>query len=579
MNKRFLALGLSATLGLALPSCGSGELDNYPWTEPRPDKTEEAVEDANPGAEDPAVMAKEVLGAMSTVVVPKEHAYQYFRANHVDVYAGYWTVTQNKFLYGGALPTTYTFPNSYLMGAITRGVFSGTINAYRHAARLGVEYRRAIAILMQDLAFQEMTDIYGPLPFDDFRNVKLVPPMTYISQQEIYTRIFAELDEANEILYRTQPTQAELNAVEGEKGGLSRGDWRYWVKFSNSLRLRMAMNIVKVAPALAQLQAEKAMNDQLGVLTDADAYDFTQDREYCSWMGNNPLWMISEGWDDLRLGASLENIMKRHRNPLIGVWFTKHGNIVDASGNSTGYMAEDESYMGVRQGIAMINKSNKTRGYGPYSRGGVGMMSMPLPWMKRTEMLFTMAEAALRGWNVPGGASAEDFYRRGVILSFTENGLSREAAEEYLAQTTIDEVDYVDPYNMVNNIAGRVKVAVAWSDDDTNEVKLEKIITQRYMAVFPCSATTWTTFRRTGYPRLFPVYINNWPGVDGELQLRRIPFVQDVNNAQELATLPALLGGPNEGGTRLWWDVSTEIVTNEPGDDQAKSFKREPKNF
>ncbi len=581
MNKKYIALGLALTLGFGLSSCGSKELDNFPWHEPRKpiieDDPTQPIE--NPGANDPDLMAKEMLDGMKLVVNPQEHAYQYFRANHVDVYAGYWTVTQNKFLFGGALPTTYTYPNDYLMGARAGGVFNAVRNGYEHAARLGVEYRRGIAILMMDFALQEMTDIYGPVAFDDLRNVKRLPPFTYISQEEVYRRIFTELDEANEILKRTQPTKEELAQIEGPAGGLSRGDWRNWVKFSNTLRLRMAMNIVKVAPDLARQQAERAMLDEIGVFTDADAQDFTQDRVYCSWMGSNPLWFISEGWDDLRLGGSLENIMKRQRSPLLKVWFTTHGNILDAGGNSTGYMAEDEDFMGVRQGIAMINKSTKFKGYGPYSRAGAGMINMPLPWIKRTESLFIMAEAALRGWTVPGGVTAEELYRRGVILSFTENGLSKDDAEAYLEQTTVEPVDYVDPYNTVNSLKGRVNVPAGWNDDDSNEVKLEKIITQKYIAVFPCSAPTWTTFRRTGYPRLFPVYLNNWPGVDGELQLRRIPYVEDINNKQELATLPALLGGPNEGGTRLWWDVPTEVITTEHGDDQAKSFKREPKNF
>lgn len=584
MNKKGVVLTLAFGSALALASCGSKELDNYPWNAERSKNEHRSLDETGgEGAKDPVAMAKEMLGGMPLLLNNKEHKYQYARGNSIDVYAGYWTVTQNKFLFGPALPTTYTYNNGYQMGALGEGVqlYPAIRNAYYHAERLGVPYMKAIAMIMFNFSIQELTDIYGPLPYEDYRNDKKLPPLTYYSQRDLYMRIFAELDEALALLRQTQPSKEQLAAIEGAKGGYSRGDWRVWAKFANSIRLRMAMNIVKVDPALAQMQGEKAMMDEIGVFTDADAFDFEHNKEYCEWMGNNPLWMISEGWDDMRLGASLENILKRYNNPLLGRWFTTHGNIVDRTGASTGYTAEDQDFIGVRQGIAMINKSNKQSGYGPYSRGSSYMQTMPLPLMKRTEMLFVMAEAALRGWATPASAAADraqDFYERGIRLAFREHGVT-EGISEYLEQTEVNPVDYVDPYNPINNVAGRVSVGVAWDEDDTNEVKLEKIITQKYIAVFPCSLTTWTTFRRTGYPRLFPVYLNNWPSIDSELQIRRIPFIRTTNNAQELATVPGLLGGPDEAGTRLWWDVATDLVSDVPGDDQKKTLRRIPRNF
>lgn len=579
VNKKHLviAFGLSLALG-GLSSCGSSELDNYSWNYPRdPEKpsTEEPVEMT---AE---LIAKEMKPGMNHVITTQVHNYQYQRANNVDVYAGYWTVTQNKFLYGGALPTTYTFPNDYLMGPMGQATpLAKTLNsAYFHGERLGVPYYKAIAMIMYGFFMQELSDIYGPVAFDDIRAIKLFPPYTYLSQKDVYGRIFAELDEATTILRATEPSAEALAQIEGPQGGVSRGDWRNWVKFANSLRLRMAMNIVKVDASLAKQQGEKAMNDEIGVFTDKDAFDFTQDRNFCDWAGNNPLWQISVGWDDLRMGGSIENIMKRHANPLIGKWFTTHGNILNKENQSTGYLAEDKNYIGVRQGIPMINKSDKLHGYGPYSAASAYMQNMPLPWIKRTEMMFIMAEAALRGWAVPGGASAQELYERGIKLSFVENELSEADAVAYMQRTKPEDVDYTDPYaGSAHDIKGRVMVGVAWDDLDTDEVKLEKIITQKYMAVFPCSGPTWTTFRRTGYPRLFPVYINNWRGVDGELQLRRIPYVENPNNAQDLASLPPLLGGPNEGSTRLWWDVPTEERGGR-GDDKAGSALVIPRNF
>lgn len=576
MKKQYIKIGLtlSMTLGL-MTACGSIESEKYPWYE-YPDETEETQQKEKITAD---LIAKEMREGMKLVLNPQEHRYQYQRANTIDTYAGYTTVTQNQFLYGGALPTTYTFPNSYLMGpyGTVSTLFPTIYNAYYHAEEHGVPYMKAVAMLMFDFAVQELVDIYGPVPFDDLRQVTKFPPLTYISEKDAYMRIFKELDEATDLLKKLEPTSQDLAKIEGVEGGLSRGDWRNWVKFANSLRLRMAMNIVKVDPALAQQQAEKAVADEIGVLTDADPYDFTQDRSNCSWFAQNPIYFIANVWNDVRLGASLENIMKRHKNPLLGKWWGKNKfRIHNSSGLFSGY-GEERDWVGVRQGIAMINKKTEKDGYGTFSAGTSSLNALPLPWIKRTEVLFIMAEGALRGWAM--GASARDLYERGIKLSFLENELSQADIDEYMKLEAAEDVDYQDPYNPENNIKGRVTIGVAWSDEDSNEVKLEKIITQKYMAVFPASAPTWTTFRRTGYPRLFPVYLNNWPGVDGELQLRRIPYIADVNNRADLAKLPALMNGqPNEGGSRLWWDVQTE-QRGEPGDDKAKSPRVIPVNF
>ena len=110
---------------------------------------------------------------------------------------------------------------------------------------------------------------------------------------------------------------------------------------------------------------------------------------------------------------------------------------------------------------------------------------MHQPFFKRTESLFLMAEGALRGWNTRG-RTAQELYEAGIRLCFQENGITDESViTQYLEQTEVNDVDYVDPYNGENNIAGRVNVCVKWNESDDNEVKLEKIITQKYIANFP----------------------------------------------------------------------------------------------
>ena len=75
--------------------------------------------------------------------------------------------------------------------------------------------------------------------------------------------------------------------------------------------------------------------------------------------------------------------------------------------------------------------------------------------------------------------------------------------------------------------------------------------------MFPDGQEAWTEFRRTDYPKVFPVIVNKSGNtIDTELQVRRMTFPQSEydNNTVEVTKAISLLGGPDTGGTKLWWD-------------------------
>ena len=87
------------------------------------------------------------------------------------------------------------------------------------------------------------------------------------------------------------------------------------------------------------------------------------------------------------------------------------------------------------------------------------------------------------------------------------------------------------------------------------------IITQKWIAMFPEGCEAWAEQRRTGYPRLFPVRYNHSQNgcIDTEIMVRRLNFpgtLQTEDPDQYLA-LVETLGDPDDGGTRLWWDVES----------------------
>ena len=86
---------------------------------------------------------------------------------------------------------------------------------------------------------------------------------------------------------------------------------------------------------------------------------------------------------------------------------------------------------------------------------------------------------------------------------------------------------------------------------------LERIITQKWIAMFPNGQEAWSEFRRTGYPRIFPIVNDRSNGtVDVNEQIRRMTFPRSEysNNRAALNRAIRLLGGPDQGSTKLWWD-------------------------
>ena len=96
------------------------------------------------------------------------------------------------------------------------------------------------------------------------------------------------------------------------------------------------------------------------------------------------------------------------------------------------------------------------------------------------------------------------------------------------------------------------------------ERNLERLITQKWIAIFPLGTEAWCEYRRTGYPRLLPAVEDKSGGtVDIKHGARRLPYpIEEYqrNNANlqaAIQTLDSETQGARRGdgmGTRVWWD-------------------------
>ena len=94
-------------------------------------------------------------------------------------------------------------------------------------------------------------------------------------------------------------------------------------------------------------------------------------------------------------------------------------------------------------------------------------------------------------------------------------------------------------------------------------LKLERIMTQKWIAAQHNSIEAWVDHRRTGYPLLPFVYQNDsnadFGVIDDDDFLKRVPIFfgngEQVNNPVGYADAVTKLGGPDLISTRLWWDT------------------------
>lgn len=409
---------------------------------------------------------------------------------------------------------SYIFPQIYISELNTRT---------NHAAFFGIT-----KILKVEVA-KRVTDYYGPIVYSRFAD----PNRNYMPdpQELIYKEFFNELDTAVTFLsayVKENPTASEFDRFDI----VLDGKYTSWIKFANSLRMRLAIRIAMIDPVKAQSEFLKSLNNEYGV--------FENENELAAVSTStgyaNPLGEINRVWNESYMSAVMESILGGYEDPRMKIYFDP---CVDPL-----YKGQ---YRGIRQGTNFSHTS-----YMSLSKLNIDQ-STDAVLLTAAEVWFLRAEAALRGWT---SERAEVCYTNGVTVSFRQRGAS--GIEEYL-QSDRMAADFVDTYNSENNIKARCRVSPKWLESADSEIKLEKIITQKWIAMYPEGCEAWAEQRRTGYPRLFPVRFNNSRNgvIDTEIMIRRLPFPGSLVTSyqEQYDALVVALNGADNGGTRLWWDT------------------------
>lgn len=503
---------------------------------------------------------------------PVEHSYQ-LMMTLADVYAGYAVIPHYDFAYGSNIISSYQISDSWYKGA--NGQFSLVKNSFapflNHPDVDSIPEMKALLLLLLDFVSVEETDNYGPFPYADYKANKTDNPFTYNKMEDIYNTVKDNIDtiqacfryfgqkpqwyrdRIQQLLYKNVViSRDQANGIQG---------FETWRRLANSLKLRMAMHMVKVDPDKARQWAEEAVRD--GVIESHENEVGMYPNDYG---GSHPLQTISCTWGDERLNASFESLMMSLDHPMTRMLFNRNSDALMNVKTNTVSLEANTKIVGIRSGLhvgqGQSYGSNQYIGFSQPNPNFIGQL--PLYIMKWCEVDFLRAEGALRGWNM--GGTAQSFYERGIDNSSpfdpqnTALGIGySNLLQAYKQLAEARPYTYQDPTGNSDDIESVTTIGVAWNEADDPETKLEKIITQKYLAGYPNSYEAWVDVRRTGYPKLFPVL--NVEDGDGSLKegdmVRRMIFPNtddaSLKEIQETG-LPAL-GGPDQQATRLWWDV------------------------
>lgn len=392
----------------------------------------------------------------------------------------------------------------------------------------------SIAQISKIMGFHRTVDKYGAVPYFSVGTGSFITP--YDAPADIYKSFFNELEKAVDVLHTYAVSGKTL--VENSGDIVYEGNPAKWVKLGNSLMLRLAMRVRYVEPDLSRTWAEKALNHPGGLIESPDDNAFIKDKG--GVVLRNSFYTIVEAYNDSRMGASIYSYLKGYDDPRLSKYF-KGGKDID---------------LNVAIPPAIPQTGNL---YNKAAKPNVGEFDQ-MDWFRSSEVAFLKAEAKLAGYNVAG--TAEEHYLEGVKRSFAEHGISETELATYINDTN-RPADFDDTIEPKYSATAPSTLTTEWDDSASDEVKLERIMIQKYLALYPDGTEAWSEWRRTGYPRLIPANsnISNFGVVtsDGHKDgVRSIPYPQselNLNGENVRKAINDHRGGHNMANVNVWWDV------------------------
>ena len=282
---------------------------------------------------------------------------------------------------------------------------------------------------------------------------------SYDTQQNIYTSVLQELEDANKLL--------DANAAfVGGGDVLFDGDVSRWKKLANSLRLRYLLRLSNRTEINAASEINQIVNDPdtYPIITsndDAGFYAFSGVSPDISSFAQQAITTFS----GMSMSKRMEEVYEIYDDPRIDFFFR-------LPENATEYPNHEGVPNGLTRELAQSWNGNGDANTSLLTTRFIENPSLlNYTIISYAEVQFILAEAALNGW-IKTGTTAGQYYEAGITANFDQWGITMPAG--FLA---LPEVAF----------------------DDT----LVRLMDQKWLAfLFNNTIESWGEYKRTGLPNL-----------------------------------------------------------------------------
>lgn len=332
----------------------------------------------------------------------------------------------------------------------------------------GYDNYKAIAKILKSYYFQYLVDLYGDIPYSEAhqRQNNLTP--AYDDDLDIYRDLVVQIDAAIALIDNAPSTA--LNP--GNNDVILHGDMTQWVKFANTLKLRILLRESERAASAAYVATK------IGEMQTSGA----------AFLGAGETVTINPGFAPAThqqnpFAALFLNANDDYLNNYSSTAATKYTieyltNTNDDRISRIYSLSSGGTYAGHQQGDILQASTNY-----PVSHIGPGLLidSAQDGYMfTAAESLLLQAEAVQRGYL---SGSAKNLYQSAITESYLLLGLSTADAAAYYSQ----------PISLVS-----------WDASAGNEI--EAIINQKWIALNGINGIeTWIENTRTGFPSHVPL--------------------------------------------------------------------------
>jgi hypothetical protein len=420
-------------------------------------------------------------------------------------------------------------PRSSTVEGFWNALYNGAMEDYTQilAQSAGEPNIIGPTLTMRAFLLEEMTDLWGDIPFTEANKGSENLTPKYDSQQVIYDSLFASLTKAATTMNATDVALLAADPVYGQGAGVTIAtQTAKWVKLANSLHARAALRISNADAAKSKAELAKALADLSKV------FQSNADNAFITYPGGtiaNPLcttWLDCAGSrDDQRISKRFVDTLKITGDPRLAKYAAP-----TLASQAPGATACDSTYRGFPNGINEAGKTSlpkntctgKTMGLADFSRPTTTIRGQTSPSyiMTYSEVLFIRAEAAQRGW-IAGDAKA--LYEAAITASMQQWGVTAPEIAVYLAK----------PGVVYNPATG-----------------LKQIAYEKWVSLFNLENEAYAEWRRLDYPVLTP-----GPFAKTNTVPTRLPYPPNETSLNKVNLDAATAAQVNVTiSGKVWWD-------------------------